>query len=55
MLAAVFAPYRTGADIPTGALIAKVFASAFFFGPFGAAVGLGIGLIVSAFLSRRRR
>lgn len=53
MLFAVLAPYRTGAPIPPSALVWKVLSSALFFGPFGAAVGLGIGLLVSALLPRR--
>ena len=53
MLVAVLAPYRTGAPIPWGALSAKILASSIFFGPFGAAVGLGVGLLVSALVSRR--
>lgn len=53
MLLAVLAPYRTGAPIPTSALIGKILASALFFGPFGAAIGLGLGLLVSALLPRR--
>jgi hypothetical protein len=53
MLYAVLAPYRTGAAIPASALVWKIIASAFFFGPFGAAVGLGVGLLVSALFSKR--
>jgi len=52
MLFAVLAPYRTGAPIPASALFWKILGSAVFFGPFGAAVGLGVGLLVSALLRR---
>src|SRR5688500_8141688 len=48
MLFVVLAPYRTGAEIPLSSLIGKMLASALFFGPFGAAAGLGLGLIVAA-------
>lgn len=53
MLFAVLAPYRTGAPIPAEVLVWKIIASAIFFGPFGGAIGLGIGLIVSALLPKR--
>ncbi len=53
MLFAVLAPYRTGAAIPATALVWKIIVCAIFFGPFGAAVGLGVGLIVSALLPKR--
>jgi hypothetical protein len=52
MLFAVLAPYRTGATIPASILAWKILLSAIFFGPFGAAVGLGVGLLVSAVLRR---
>jgi hypothetical protein len=52
MLYAVLAPYRTGAAIPSSTLAWKIVASAIFFGPFGAAVGMGIGVLVAALLSR---
>ena len=53
MLIAVLAPYRTGAAIPWGALAGKIAASAIFFGPFGAAAGAGVGLLVAALVGRR--
>lgn len=53
MLFAVLAPYRTGAPIPAEALAWKIIGSAVFLGPCGGAVGLGIGLIVSALLPKR--
>jgi hypothetical protein len=52
MLFTVLAPYRTGAAIPTSALIWKTATSAIFFGPFGAALGLGIGLLLAGLLRR---
>lgn len=53
MLYVVLAPYRSGAEIPLSTLLWKIFASALFFGPFGAAAGLGIGFLVAALLPRR--
>ena len=53
MFFAVIAPYHTGAPIPGGALAWKVVVSALFFGPFGALVGTGIGLLVSALLPKQ--
>ncbi len=38
---------------PTSTIFWRVVTSALFFGPFGAAVGLGIGLLVSGLLQRR--
>jgi hypothetical protein len=53
MFFAVVAPYHTGAPIPGGALAWKVVLSALFFGPFGALVGTGVGLLVSALLPKK--
>jgi hypothetical protein len=53
MLYTVLAPYHTGAAIPASALAWKIMISAIFFGPFGALVGLGVGLLVGALLTRR--
>jgi hypothetical protein len=35
-----------GAEPPVGAKIKRVFIAAFFFGPFGAMAGLGVGLLL---------
>jgi hypothetical protein len=53
MFFAVTAPYHTGAPIPGSALAWKVVFSAIFFGPFGALIGTGVGLLVSAFLPKK--
>ena len=53
MLFAVLAPYRTGAPIPADTLIGKLIVFAIFFGPFGALVGLGVGLLVSGMIPRK--
>jgi hypothetical protein len=53
MFFAVVAPYHTGAPIPGSALAWKVAFSAIFFGPFGALVGTGVGLLVSALWPKR--
>jgi len=55
MLYAVLAPYRTGAPIPTSTLVWKLLASSIFFGPFGAAVGMGVGVLLAGLLSRWSR
>ena len=39
-----------GSPVPLGAMILRVAVSAIFFGPFGALVGTGIGLLVSGLL-----
>ncbi len=41
-----------GTPIPTDALALKMAVSAIFFGPFGALVGMGIGLLIGALLDR---
>ncbi|HYR57795.1 MAG TPA: hypothetical protein VEO95_04160 [Chthoniobacteraceae bacterium] len=37
-----------GSPVPVGYLISRIVALSIFFGPFGALVGLGVGLIFSA-------
>jgi hypothetical protein len=39
-----------GAPVPLSAMIFRVAASSIFFGPFGAVVGCGVGLLVSGML-----
>jgi hypothetical protein len=39
-----------GAPVPVGHLIGRIAAGAIFFGPFGALVGLGLGLIFSGLM-----
>lgn len=41
-----------GTPIPTDALVLKMAVSAIFFGPFGALVGMGVGLLIGALLDR---
>ena len=53
MLYTVLAPYRSGATIPFDTLLWKILASSLFFGPFGAAAGLGLGFLVAALLPKR--
>lgn len=45
-------PLPPGTPIPTDALMVKMAVSAIFFGPFGALVGLGIGLLIGGLLDR---
>jgi hypothetical protein len=40
-------PVPAGTPPPLGAKVTRVFVSAIFFGPFGALVGTGIGLLAS--------
>lgn len=50
MVFTVASPRLKGVDIPTTALALRVAAMAFFFGPFGLAVGTGIGLLADSAL-----
>lgn len=52
MLSTVLAPYYTGGAVPLAGKIYRILGAAFFFGPFGAAVGLGVGLLVGALLKK---
>ncbi len=55
MLFTVLAPHLQGEVVPLAALIKRLLVLAIFFGPFGAAVGLGLGLIAQAIANTRRR
>lgn len=55
MLFTVLGPNVIGVETPPGAMAARIAAAALFFGPFGALVGLGIGLLVTALVNRLRR
>jgi hypothetical protein len=39
-----------GAPVPTSHLVGRIVACSVFFGPFGALVGLGVGLVFSAIM-----
>lgn len=45
-------PLPPGTAIPTDALIWKMIASSIFFGPFGALVGMGIGLLIGGLMDK---
>jgi hypothetical protein len=45
MVFAVAAPRLKGVEIPAAALAARLFASSLLFGPFGLAMGTGVGLL----------
>ena len=45
MVLAVAAPRLKGVEMPTAALATRIFASSLLFGPFGLAVGTGVGLL----------
>jgi hypothetical protein len=49
----VLAPLTGNMPIPTDYLVWRVFCVAVFFGPFGALVGMGLGLVVGALLPKR--
>lgn len=55
MLYTVLAPNLQGMEVPIGATIKRILAFAIFFGPFGAAAGLGVGLLVSGAISLFRK
>lgn len=58
MLLTILAPPPTGPTIPWESQLFRVLGSAFFFGPFGAAAGTGIALVIMlviALLQRLRR
>lgn len=54
MLLTVLAPHLQGEVVPWAAKIKTVFISAIFFGPFGAAAGTGIGLLVQGVVNWRK-
>ena len=54
MLFTVLSPSTAGVIVPNATLFWRVLTSALFFGPFGAAVGLGIGLLISALLESKK-
>lgn len=53
LLFAALAPYHTGETLPLTGKLMRIAAGSIFFGPFGAALGMGVGLIVGAFLKKR--
>lgn len=53
MLAVVLAPLPNGTRPPWDYLLGRVGVMSIYFGCFGALVGMGIGLIVGAWLSKR--
>ncbi len=55
MLFTVLAPNTAGVPAPLSAMIFRVLGAALFFGPFGALVGMGIGLLVTGLVNALRR
>ena len=51
MLFTVLAPNLQGVPVPLEAIVRRVLVLAIFFGPFGAAVGLGIWMLILAGIS----
>jgi hypothetical protein len=54
MVFTVASPRLKGVDIPTSAIAVRVAAMAVLFGPFGLAVGTGVGLLVDGALRKFR-
>ncbi len=50
MVFTVASPRLKGVDIPTAAIAFRIVAMAFFFGPFGLAIGTGVGLLADSAL-----
>jgi hypothetical protein len=55
MVLAVAAPRLKGVEMPLTATIARLFASSLFFGPFGLAMGTGVGLLADGLRRRVQR
>jgi hypothetical protein len=55
MVLAVAAPRLKGVEMPLAATSARLFASSLFFGPFGLAMGTGVGLLVDGLRRSLRR
>ncbi len=58
MVFTVLGPDKSGAAVPWDGVLGRLFGAAFFFGPFGAAVGMGVGLLAMLainLLGRARR
>ncbi|MDB6153354.1 MAG: hypothetical protein JWL90_1807 [Chthoniobacteraceae bacterium] len=53
MLFAALAPYHDGTQIPLMGKVMRILGTAIFFGPFGAAAGMGIGLLVGAIWQKK--
>ena len=53
MLFTVLAPLKSGVPVPPDYQVWRVLCAAIFFGPLGALVGLGLGLLVGAILPKR--
>ena len=54
MFFAVLGPNSAGLEVPPGPMLGRI-AVALFCGLFGALVGLGLGLLVTALVNRLRR
>jgi hypothetical protein len=54
MLLTVLAPHLQGEVVPLSAKIKTVLVSSIFFGPFGAAAGTGLGLLVQGVVNWRK-
>ena len=50
---AALAPYPNGTEVQLAGKIWRIAAASLFFGPFGAVVGMGIGLLLTGLLRRK--
>lgn len=55
MVFTVLGPDRSGMEVPWTGVAGRLLGASFFFGPFGAAVGMGIGLLVMLAITLLRR
>jgi hypothetical protein len=55
MVFTVLAPHLPGDEVPLGSTIRRLLILAIFFGPFGLAVGTGVGMLVQGAINLRKR
>ena len=55
MVLTVLAPHVQGEVVPLASKIKTLLVLAIFFGPFGAAAGTGLGLLVQGYVNLRKR
>ena len=55
MVFTVLGPDRSGMDVPWTGVAGRLIGASLFFGPFGAALGLGVGLLVMLAITLIRR
>ena len=53
LLFAALAPYHNGQEVQMAGKIWRILAASLFFGPFGAVVGMGVGLLATGIFRKR--